>query len=225
MRLMITLAVLLLTTPLLAQTADPVYRLAFIPGEPVAAGAVQPGVFRVSVQPPEETFAQQSTDPVVAAELSLQGSRYDGRWLFAATDNDTLAEEERFVLEKFRLFQNADSAEQFRPWLDEETFAAFARSVRSGEIDLLSDREQYRQYDAIRLLGSIRYGVYTLLYTQFRAADTGEPVTSVMPVRRVEYRLVTAGGLHGNSHELYRMLAFGTLQRQLTAFLAQRINP
>ncbi|MCB1669730.1 MAG: hypothetical protein R3F41_14510 [Gammaproteobacteria bacterium] len=224
MRSILGLILLTLALPLAAQTDEPDYRFHFIPDGGQLAAAGQPGLLEVSVQPPDLGYRQPDTDSSVPVELSIRAVVYPGRWLDDSLADTDLAEAERFVRAKLRLFQTAVQPQQYRQWLDEETYAVFAGSVASGEIDLAEDRQFYRQYDSLRLLASLRYGVYSLLYVQFHSTAGDELVEAVMPVRRVAGRLITAGSLHAASHELYRMLAFGSLQRQLHRFLELRVN-
>ena len=175
----------------------------------------------MNVLPPQLHQVDENSVPATPVTLRLDAILYTGQWLIDSdseqSDNElndveqVVSENENFVLAKFKLFQDAEQPEQYRRWLDPETYASFAESIARNEIDLASDREFYQQYDNIRLLASVRYGVYTLLYTQFRTAETGELTTSVMPARFVDGVMVTAGSLHARSHELYRMLVFGTL--------------
>ncbi len=224
MKIITSLFLLVMAGTVLAQSTEPVYRFEFRPGSAADAAGVQSGRLQVHALPPGREV--QTGDSGEPAELTLSAAArlYRGSWLTEVEDETGLAEAELFVLAKFRLFRTADDAEEFKPWLDGETFAAFSQSVARGDIDLAADRLIYRQYDSIRLLGAIRYGYYTLLYTQFRSGQDGELLTSVMPVRRVGGRLVSAGALHARSHELYRMLSLGTLQRSLFDYLEAGID-
>lgn len=225
-------ALLSISLPLAAQPAGPDYRFEFVPD--AADSGPGSGILEVTVLPPDLALQQADSHPPVSVRLSAAVTLYPGNWLVSQMqkgelDESSMAhrgltEQESFVREKFRLFQAAEQAEQFREWLDEETFARFSESVLNGEIDLAADREFYLQYDDIRLLGSLRYGVYTLLYTQFREAQTGDLIPSVMPVRRVGGKLLTAGSLHASSHELYRLFAFGSLQQSLMVYLEELVN-
>jgi hypothetical protein len=211
---------------LAAQAPEPDYRFEFRALDVNPANGTQTGTLQVRILPPQLYPDDGNSQPATEAVLSVDATLHAARWL-AQQGRDSLTDElEIFVLEKFRLFQNADQVEQYRQWLDPETFLLLADSVSRNEIDLVSDRQFYSQFDDIRLLASIRYGVYTLLYTQFRTADSGELTTSVMPARYVDNRLVTAGNLHLNSHAFYRMLVFGTLQSHLLLYLEGKVkNP
>jgi hypothetical protein len=207
-----------------AQVAEPDYQFAFRVQDISPVNGMQTGTLQVSMLPPL-LYPDDGDAPVtMEAVLNLNATLHAAQWL-AQKDLESLTDGlEIFVLEKFRLFRRADQIEQFRQWLDPQTYLLLADSVSRNEVNLESDRQFYRQFDDIRLLGSIRYGVYTLLYTQFRSAGSGELMTSVMPARYVDNRLVTAGSLHLNSHALYRMLVFGTLQLQLVQFLEGRVK-
>jgi len=213
-----------LAGPLAAQAAEPDYQFEFIARNINSGAGEQTGILQVSVLPPQLHQNDRSNEAAQPAILRLEAEVYSGQWLAGSGSNQPASEQERLVLGKFELFQTAEQAEQYQRWLDPETYSTFLESIARNEIDLASDRELYLQYDNIRLLASIRYGVYTLLYTQFRTAGSEELTASVMPARVVGDRLVTAGSLHANSHELYRMLVFGTLQRQLMGFLEKRVN-
>ena len=224
---------------LAAQTTEPDYQFDFTPHDASAEAGEQSGILQVTVLPPQLHQPDDSGAQAVPVVMRLDAVLSTGQWLAGgdgrqaiseqataeqATTEQVTTEKERFVLGKFNLFQNAGQAEQYRQWLDPETYSVFAESIARNEIDLASDREFYQQYDNIRLLGSIRYGVYFLLYTQFRTAESGELTTSIMPVRYVDDALVTAASLHADSHELYRMLVFGTLQRQLMNYMEERVK-
>ena len=234
MRDLFCTVLLSISLPLSAQPVGPDYRFEFVPDAADSGLLAESGTLEVTVLPPDQALLEADSDPSVSVRLSAAVTLYPGNWLMSqrqegeldessAPDRE-LTEQESFVREKFRLFQAAEQAEQFRDWLDEETFTRFSESVMNGEIDLAADREFYLQYDDIRLLGSLRYGVYTLLYTQFREAQSGEFVPSVMPVRRVGGKLLTAGSLHASSNELYRLFAFGSLQQSLMVYLEEMVN-
>ena len=209
---------------LAAQTPEPEYQFEFVAADADTGDGGQAGILRISVLPPLLHERIGNAVFAVPAILALDSRLYSGQWLADVDSEELAAEQERFVLGKFMLFQTAERLEQYQQWLDPETYSTFSEAIDRNEIDLESDREIYQQYDNIRLLGSVRYGVYSLLYTQFRTQRSGELTTSVMPARYVDGRLVTAGSLHASSHELYRMLAFGTLQRQLMDYLETRVK-
>jgi hypothetical protein len=234
MRDFICTVLLSISLPLVAQPAEPDYRFEFVPDEAASGLFAESGILEITVLPPDLALQQVDSDPAVSISLSAAVTLFPGNWLMSQAQEGEpdearrtpgeLTEQEVFVREKFRLFQAADRVEQFREWLDAETFLRFSESVINGGIDLAADREIYLQYDDIRLLGSLRYGVYTLLYTQFRDARSGDLVTSVMPVRRVGGKLLTAGSLHTSSHELYRLFALGSLQQSFMVYLEERVN-
>ncbi len=224
MRLLLFFAAVAIVMPLAAQTLEPEYQFRFTPDTPspgISAGA---GKLEVSAVPPDLEYSQVDSKPPVPVEFTVRARVYSGRWLVDKVSEEDLTDEERFVRAKFNLFQTALQPEQYREWLDAETYSVFERSVADGEINLAMDRDFYLQFDSIRLLGSVQYGVYILLYTQFQSVESGELMVSVMPVRQLGSRLVTAGSMHATSHELYRMLAFGSLQRQLMDYLESLIN-
>lgn len=232
--------VLLLLSPLaLGQPQEPSFRIEIVAGSEPSSSGRTPVAFQISVTPPYlyaggAGDADRAGDTPVAATMTLEADLYSGRWLRVVPDSggsaantaaDTAAsDEEAFVLAKFHAFREFAGADQFRDLLDAETHAGLLDSVARGEIDLVADREFYRQFDNIRLLAGIHYGVYILLYTQFRDAVSGEVFNSVMPARYVDGRLVTAGSLHRQPSVVYRMLAFGALQRQLMDHLEARLG-
>ncbi|MBT8145576.1 MAG: hypothetical protein KJN90_01915 [Gammaproteobacteria bacterium] len=233
-KLMLVLACAGVAGSATAQAPGPDYRFEFIANRGAAAKGAQSGLLRVQVLPPLPNSGASADEQAVPVVMTLDAVLYPGQWLVNGGRDQTTSErynnqvsasdQEKFVLGKFTLFQTAEQLEDYRLWLDSETFTSFAESVSSGDIDLASDREFYQQYDNIRLLGSVRYGPYTLLYTQFRTAEGGELATSVMPARLLDGRLVTAGSVHASSHALYRLLAFGTLQQSLVEYLEARVN-
>ena len=119
----------------------------------------------------------------------------------------------------------AESVEEFRGFVDTTTYASMLESIEQGQLDLAADQDIYQEYDNIRLLGGIRYGDLKLLYTQFRSAATGETMPSVMPITEENSRLVTSGAMHQVSHELYRMIAFGTMLPSLMDYFEAQIQP
>ena len=237
--LVVVLASFTFVESLVAQTTEPDYQFEFIARAANSSDEIAVGALEVSVLPPQLHQGNGNGESATPVVLALDAMLFPGQWLIASSreepgveelGREELSSDERasiegnFVRGKFTLFQTAEQPQQYQQWLDPETYSTFMESVAGNEIDLASDREFYLQYDNIRLLGSIRYGVYTLLYTQFRSAGSEQVTTSVMPVRYLDGRLVTAGSLHASSHELYRMLAFGTLQRQLMIYLEERVK-
>jgi len=221
-RLLIFLLALSPLSIVSAQNQDPSYQVEFVRNAADAGLSRSAGMLRVQINPPDLYGPDGEPGDPAPATLELQAAVFAGAWLADLETADS--EEETFVLAKFDLFRSADTPEQYREWLDAESYASFLESIASGRIDLAADREVYALYDNIRLLGFVRYGVYTLLYTQFREAGSNTLHTSVMPVRRVNGRLLTAGSMNTNSHELYRQLVFGPLQRQITAYLERLIE-
>jgi hypothetical protein len=212
MKSVVALLLLLgLASASLGQAPESTVEISFLPAGGAAPG---PGRLQIDILPPN---LYDDADDAVPVTLSLQALVYSGEWLIGENSVASAAtsEEEAFVRTQFHAFQDFETAEAFRDLLDAQTFEAFTRDIAAGRIDLAADRELYAGYDNIRLLGSVRYGVYTLLYTQFRETASGRLDTSVMTVRRVAGELRTAGSLNASPPELYRMLTLGTLRVRL----------
>jgi len=207
---------------LAAQMREPNYQFEFTVQHVDDENNSQSGTLELRVLPPNPYPGDDIQE--LEGILRFDAKLHAAQWLVQGGSNVLTGEQEVFVLEKFRLFKEADKVEQYQQLLDPETYLLLAEAVSKNEVDLASDQQFYSEFDDIRLLASIRYGVYTLLYTQFRSAVSGELITSVMPARHVNNRLVTAGILHQNSHELYRMLVFGTLQLQFFQYLEERVK-
>ena len=208
-----------------AQVPDYEFSFSELPAD--ANGGSRRSVLQVDILPSSQ---QQVTDvdtidgiEPVPALLTLQAQLYSGRWLADLPEVEIAAE--AFVLAKFNLFRTAESATEFREFVDETTYASMLDSIERGQLDLAADREIYREYDNIRVLGAIHYGDLILLYTQFRSAVTGEVMPTVMPAIKLGDRLVTAAAMHQVSHELYRMLAFGTMMPRLMEFFEAQSQP